>query len=127
MTADAAARVLVLIFDSPQRDLIVLALKRSGYAPVVCDELPRVRDLIAIHQPAILLLDLVLPGMNGLDLLRALAREGLLAGRFIMTVSAMGFPEVVRQAAMAGVHAFLVKPVRTDVMIERLKAAERGV
>ena len=121
MTETPPTRVLVVVFDSLQRDLIVLSLRRNAYQVTVCEDLTRLRTLLQEILPQVLLIDLYLPKVNGLDLIKFLGREGLLAQTVVMAVSSFGFPEVVQQAIQAGVADFLIKPVNPDFLLERLE------
>ncbi len=121
MAGEQLPRVLVVEFDTLQRDLIVMALNRGAYRPVICDDLSSLRPLMIEHQPAVLLIDLYLPGTNGLDLLKELSREGLLKQRSTIVISAMGFPEIINQVIALGVADFLVKPIYPDLLLKRIQ------
>jgi len=121
MNESRLACVLVVEFDTVQRALIELSLKRNHFLPVICQELEDVQNLIREHQPEVLLLDLYLPGANSLDLLRELRREGLLLKRSTIILSAMGFPEIVQKAMLAGADDFIVKPFDPAALISRIQ------
>jgi len=123
MTDNHLVRVLVVEFDPLHRDLIILALNRGSYAPVVCSDLSQLRHLIEEHHPKVLLIDLNLPGINGLDLLKGLVQDGLLKQSSVIVISAMGFPEIVNQAINMGVDDFLVKPILPDLLLARIQKA----
>jgi DNA-binding response OmpR family regulator len=117
------ASVLVVEFEPLQRDLILLALKRSGYTPVLCEDAAGVRQMLLAHQPGVMLVDLYLPGVNALDLMRGLLQEGFFKQRAVIVLSALGFKEVVRQAIEAGADDFLVKPLQPEILIARIERA----
>ncbi len=121
MAEERLAHILVVVFDTLQRDLIVMALNRGTYRPVICEDLAQIRPLIKEHQPAVLLIDLYLPGTNGLELLKDLSREGLLKQRSTIVISAMGFPEIINQVIALGVDDFLVKPIYPDLLLARIQ------
>jgi two-component system response regulator (stage 0 sporulation protein A) len=59
--------------------------------------------------------------MNGLELIRRIRDlEGSRQPAVIVT-SALGFPEIVRQAVAAGVVDFIIKPYDVDVLVERVR------
>jgi DNA-binding response OmpR family regulator len=60
--------------------------------------------------------------MNGLDVLRKLKDQGDLEQTGVIVISALGYPEVVRQAAEAGADDFLVKPFDPVLLAERVKS-----
>ena len=51
------------------------ALARAGYVVVVADEGPRAIELARLERPDVILLDMLLPGMTGPDVLKALKKE----------------------------------------------------
>jgi two-component system response regulator DctR len=68
----------------------------------------------------LLLLDLFLPQQNGIELLQQLRAAGLLAHTAVVVISGLGFSEVVQQAVQSGAQDFLVKPIDTDQLVERV-------
>lgn len=113
-------RILVVEADALQRDLMQLALQRGGYE-VVCTAQPeRVRDLVIRHRPQLMILDMFMPKMNGLEIIKLLRNEGLLSGMAIIALSSLAFREIVHQAAVLGVSDFLIKPFNMDVLLARV-------
>ncbi len=111
--------VMILEPDVMQRDLMVLALRRHQLETVVCPQSHQVEDLLALHHPDLLILDLLLRGRNALDLLEMLKKKGLLERTKVLLISPLGFPEIVRTAARAGAAAFVVKPLDPDQLAQR--------
>jgi FixJ family two-component response regulator len=68
-----------------------------------------------------LILDIQLPGMDGIDLLTELAASGSAVPAVILT--AVGGDDVRRRALAAGAVAFLTKPFRADALLEAVRAA----
>ncbi len=118
--------VLVVEEDRALADLIRVSLKRHGFNVNVvfnADELDRE---IEHFDPIVILLDLFLPGINGLDSLALLKRGGKLNRRHVILISAYGFSEVVEQAIEVGAVDFVIKPVDVDILIQKvMKWSER--
>jgi|SRR5579862_336183 len=113
-TADAPhTRPTVLIIDdSPevQRYLRVV-LETDNYHVEVADNGEKgVEQLRGGCRPALVLLDMHMPGMNGLQTLRCI-RE-LQPELKVVMCSSESDPAIVREAALLGAQAYLVKPVR---------------
>ena len=72
------------------------------------------------HIPDILLVDTLLPGINGLDLVSDLNAESFLSRTKVFILSSLGYPEIVQKAARIGAADFLVKPLDTDLLISRI-------
>ena len=112
--------VLVLEPNALQCDLIKLALTRNAMQPIICENAGVVRQLLAEHQPDLLLVDTHLPGQNGLDLLAELQAEAFLKQTKVFIISSLGYPEIVQKAVKAGASDFLVKPLDTDLLVARI-------
>ena len=67
-----------------------------------------------------MIIDVVLPGASGLDLIREWKEWKNMERCRIIMISSMRFPEIVNQAKMAGAVDFLVKPVDVDTVLQRV-------
>lgn len=118
----------VLIVDD---DRLLRAMLKDALADVPC----AVREadsgdaaLAAIEQsvPAVVLLDLVMPGKSGLDLLKTL--QGRKLAMRVVVVSSLDTESLVQQALKDGAHGFLSKPFHPldvqNVVRAALEAAE---
>jgi len=123
--------------DTPTRVLIVddHAMVRSGLAAFlsVTDDLELVGEadggvqalrMCAEHQPDVVLMDLVMPGMDGVATTRAI-RERFPAIRVIALTS---FPEdrLVQDVLEAGALSYLLKNVSADELSRAIRAARQG-
>lgn len=101
-------RVLVVDDDADACHIMSHVLKHLGHTPVcVQDSVEALPRLLGEHFDVVLL-DLVMPGLSGFDLLRA-AKCGPARPAAVIAVSA--FNEFRHKAAEVGFHAFLEKPV----------------
>lgn len=73
--------------------------------------------LASLTRPDLVLLDILLPGMDGIALLRALQRDERLAGVPCLAVSASAMPDEVSKAMGAGFLAYLTKPLVVEVLL----------
>jgi len=113
--------VMVLEPNRLQRDLISMALRRNHFESIVCNSPLELRQNLSTCQPEAILLDLVLPGQNGLELIRELQSESALKNTKFFIISSIAFPEVVQKAVYLGAVDFLVKPLNIDLLINRVK------
>ena len=107
--APGAARVLVIEDEPLIRDLIVEHLADQGIEPEPAGSIAEARARLAIDPPALIMLDLMLPGQSGLDLLRERTTDPLLAGIPVLVVSAAAQDSLL-EAKRLGADAFLSKP-----------------
>ena len=115
-------KVLLAETDPALRDLISMGLNRYGYEVSTAQA---TEDILAGFQgdpPHFLLLNLLLPNANGLDVLKTLQSRHLLMATKVIVITSMGFPEVVQNAVQAGARDFVVKPFPIEVLLEKLES-----
>ncbi len=118
------ATVLVIEDDPAQRDLIVLVMSRGLNCKVVsADNGLDGLALFATLHPQVIILDILLPQMNGLDFLRQLRQENPGLECAIFVISGLGYREVVQQAIENGARDFLVKPFDIQILANRVEEA----
>ena len=115
-------RVLIVEEDPIQRDLIAMVMKRMDCIPITASKAQEAIELFQTHQPQVVLIDIFLSPKNGLDLLKSLQLNPAFKLARVVMISAFGFPEVVKRAVELGAEDFLVKPLDSDVLMERMSA-----
>jgi DNA-binding response OmpR family regulator len=116
----AAIRVFLLEYDTVLCDLLKLSLQRNGYNPIICDDPVFAIDEIEEFQPEVIIIDTCLPRLNAFDLLNEIKEKGFLESKFVVILSALGFPGVVKQAKAAGADDFLVKPLDVETLVSKI-------
>lgn len=113
-------RAKVLIIDDEVEFSTTLAerLVLRDYEALAPTNLSQVRSLIADELPDVLLLDLRMPGLNGLELLRETKRTD--PGIEIIVVTGLTGPSVVNAAMEAGASDFVTKPVDISQLMEKI-------
>ena len=114
----AAERTPVLVVDDDPHALRQAreALAQAGYAPATTTEPGDVTRLVETKRPALVVLDLVLPGVDGIELMRTLPA---LADLPVIFVSAYGGGETVARALEAGAADYIVKPYSPAELVAR--------
>jgi CheY-like chemotaxis protein len=120
-------RVLVVDDDREIRDLVAGTLRRDGYTVVEAGDGPEALDVAARLVPDLVLLDMTLPGMNGVEVARQLKATPLLATVPVVALSALTQETVQQQALAAGCTRYLTKPcppaALRDVVAQTLASA----
>ena len=117
-------RTSVLVVDDDPQTLHYArdALAAAGYAPVVTGDPQDLAGLVRTKKPALVLLDLVLPGTDGIALMEGVPA---LADLPVIFISAYGRDETVARALEAGAADYIVKPFSPTELTARVRAALR--
>ena len=112
-----------MVDDDPQtlrhvRDPLV----EAGYAPLATGDPQELPGLVKSHKPHLVLLDLLLPGTDGIELM---ARVPELADLPVIFLSAYGRDETIVKALDAGAADYIVKPFSPTELTARVRAALR--
>lgn len=119
-TTTEPAIILIAEDDRASRQLLSTCLKRAGYEVIECETGPDAVRLAVEHQPGLVILDIMLPGMNGNEAAAAIRRETDVPFMFL---SALDEAQVVRQAIEGGALGYLVKPLNIPQLIPTVQAA----
>jgi len=103
-------RVLVVDDDSEVRGLVAGALRRDGYTVLEAGDGPAALDAAQRLLPDLVLLDMTLPGMDGVEVARRLKASPMLAGIPVLALSALTQSAVRDRALAAGCARYLTKP-----------------
>ena len=119
---DERTRILVVDDDPETLRYVRHALAEADYAPVVTGDPEQLPALISTHKPRLVLLDLMLPGTDGIELMESL-RE--LEDLPVIFISAYDRYETIVGALDAGAADYIVKPFSPSELTARVRAALR--
>ncbi|SFR05327.1 DNA-binding response regulator, NarL/FixJ family, contains REC and HTH domains [Lentzea waywayandensis] len=83
-------------------------------------------DQARAHLPDIALIDVQMPGMDGIEATRQIAADPALAGTHVVILTNYGLDEYVFHALKAGAAGFLVKDVQPEDFLHAVRVAARG-
>ena len=117
-------QVRVLAVDDDPQDLRYVrdALIQSGYAPIMAGDAREALRLMQEERPHLVLLDVVLPGSDGIELMKAMLA---LADVPVIFLSAYGRDELIATALNTGAADYVVKPFSPTELTARIAAALR--
>ena len=124
-SADAPPKPRVLVVDDDPRTLRLVrrALDKAGYDVRVTAEPGEIADLIRAERPKLVLLDLMLPGADGIELMGEVAE---LSDLPVIFLSGYGRDETIARAFEAGAADYIVKPFSATELAARVGAAIRA-
>ena len=114
--------ILIVEDDDFLRSLAVTKLEKEGFTVAVAVDGNDGLAKIASVKPDLILLDLMLPGVDGFGIMEKLQEEGTLVQQKIIIFSNLGSDEDIRRAQQYNVEDYLVKSSFTlDELVEKIK------
>jgi CheY-like chemotaxis protein len=104
------ARVLVIDDEPDVRWLLRLSLERVGHEVILAEDGLRGVAMAQRQRPDAIVLDLMMPVMDGYGVLEALAKDGRTAALPVLVLTAKAIPEEEERVTRAGARRFLTKP-----------------
>ncbi len=120
--ASEDTRILVVDDDPQSLRYIRNTLSEAGFAPIVTPDPEDVIFLMKEQRPHLVLLDLVLPGSDGIDLMKSILH---MADVPVIFVSGYGKDQIIAQAFEQGAADYIVKPFSPTELVARVRAALR--
>ena len=114
--------ILVLDDDPETLRYVRKALSEAGYKPIVTADPEEALPLMKEDRPHLVLLDLMLPGADGIALMRDMLGVSDVP---VIFISAYGQDQVVARAFEAGATDYIVKPFSPTELVARVRAALR--
>jgi two-component system response regulator HydG len=124
--APASSATTVLVVDDERENLEALEriFARDGFRVLTADGGRRALDVCRQHRVHVVVTDLMMPGMSGIDLLKAL--ETVAPDAEVVLMTAYGTIETAVEAMRAGAYDFVEKPLKRMQIVKTVqKAAER--
>jgi DNA-binding response OmpR family regulator len=120
-------RRILLVEDDPKtRDTVALYLRREGHEVVTADDGVRALEAAHEHEPHLVVLDLMLPRMDGLAVCRALRDVGRTSARpAIIMVTARTTEDEILTGLDLGADDYVTKPFSPRELMARVRAVLR--
>jgi CheY-like chemotaxis protein len=114
-------KVLVVDDNRASRDLIRAILKSVRCDIIEASHGQQALDLIQQERPDLVLLDIDMPGLDGLTVVQRIRENTSLAGLPVVAVTAFAMDGDREKATQAGFTAYVTKPVRAAVLREQVQ------
>jgi DNA-binding response OmpR family regulator len=114
----------ILIVDDIEDNRIVLDrhLRRAGYQTEVCVDGIAAIASISERLPDLVLLDWMMPGLSGIDTLRAIRERADKSRLPVIMCTAIGEEISIVSALEAGANDYIMKPLNVPILLARLKS-----
>ena len=112
-------RILVVDDDPQALRFVRDTLTDAGYVPLVTGDHRELSRLIETERPQLVLLDLILPDTDGIELMQNVSE---LADQPVIFISAYGRDETIAQTIENGAVDYIVKPISPTELVARIRA-----
>jgi PAS domain S-box-containing protein len=116
------ARVLIADDNADMREYLTNLLRTSGYQVTGVDDGQQALEAIRSQLPDLVISDVMMPGLDGLQLLAALRRDPRTAAVPVLLLSARAGQEASIEGLQAGADDYLVKPFAAAELLARVRA-----
>ena len=119
---------VLIVDDEPMtRNLLRLMLERAGFTILEAEDGLMALEMLSEELPDVLLLDVMMPNMDGLTVCETLRAQPETAALPIILLSARTRPEAVQRGLDAGANRYLGKPVGREELIRTIREMLQGI
>lgn len=121
--------VLIIEDEEDAAELFAEMMRVSGFRVLKTSNSMPALSMMSADKPDVIILDIMMPDVSGLDILRQMRRDPELANIPVVVVSAKSMPADIKNGMEAGASTYLTKPVGfmdLKEAVERALAGTRG-
>lgn len=117
----SSSRILVAEDDELMAELVMFKLEEAGYAVERAEDGETALQAVQADSPDALLLDIMLPGMDGFEVLRTLKADPATANIPVLVLTGRSLEQDVVSGLDLGASDYLVKPFMVKELLTRLQ------
>jgi two-component system, cell cycle response regulator DivK len=118
-----SAPVLIVDDNATNLKLARVILSGEGYDVRTANDAEEALRVLEAFSPRLILMDIQLPGIDGLELTRRLKRDPQRSGIVIVALSAYAMKGDEEKALAAGCDGYITKPIEPDTLLDQVRAA----
>ena len=123
---DKHLKILVADDDAELLLLTASVLKRAGYEVLEASTGKECLEIAGIHHPDLILLDVMLPDISGIEILRKIRNDPELSNTFVILLSGIQISSDYQAEGLnIGADGYIVKPIPNKELLARVQAMER--
>lgn len=115
------ARILIADDDPDIREMCEMVLSHEGFEVVVAHDAPECLALARTHTPDLILLDWMMPGVDGMEALQLLKSSQTTVNIPVIMVTAFGGPMEITLATHHGAEAYVTKPFEAPELVSLVR------
>ncbi len=120
--SDSAPTILVADDEEDLRELVTYRLSRSGYNVIGAEDGQAAYELAAERTPDLMVLDVMMPKLDGYELTRRLRAEAALRSIPVILLTARSQESDIDRGFEVGADDYLKKPFNPDELVARVRA-----
>lgn len=118
-------RILVVEDEAPIREMLCFVLEQNGYQAIEAEDYDSALEKMSEPYPELILMDWMLPGGSGINLIKHLKRDELTRQIPVVMLTARGEEEDKVRGLEVGADDYITKPFSPKELMARLKAVMR--
>jgi len=120
-------RTVLVVDDEPTiRTLVTAVLDQTGVRTIEAADGRQALTMARRHRPDLILLDILMPGINGIDVCQQIRAERAIAQTPVVMLTACGQDSDRERGRRAGADAFVVKPFSPAALLETVTKTLSG-
>jgi CheY-like chemotaxis protein len=116
--------VMIIEDEEDAAELFAEMMRVSGYRVVKTSKSAPAIEMMTAEKPDLVLLDIMMPEISGLDILRQMRSDPMLENIPVVVITAKGMPADIKNGMEAGASSYLTKPVG---FLDLKEAVERAL
>jgi DNA-binding response OmpR family regulator len=113
---------IMIVDDEPEfAEMVQMRLEANDYEVVVAADGQECLEKVVIENPALILLDVMMPGLDGFDVLKALQRGERTRFIPVVMLTARGESKAIFRAQEMGASDYLIKPFESDELLSVIR------
>lgn len=115
------SKILIVDDDVTMTGLLEALMMMEGHQPTILNDSRKAIETATSMNPDLITLDLMMPGMSGLEICELLHQDAQLANIPVLIVSAKDDPESKMRAMKAGARDYVIKPFDVEHLIKKVR------
>ena len=112
---------ILIVEDTPETlELLKRIVEKGGFSTILANDGEKGLDYARRFKPNLVILDRLLPGMNGLQICREIRRNGTLHDTAVIFLSVLDSEKDIVEGLRAGADDYLTKPFSPDELMARI-------
>ncbi len=118
---ELSRRILIADDSVATRRALAFVIKKLGYEVVEAADGAEALDLARTHHPGLIILDIMMPVLNGIETLKALRKEPATASTPVVVLTSLTDSATVVEAIESGANDYIIKPYTANTIVDRVQ------